>query len=92
MAAITIITMLDSATPSLPELAPFVGKKVKIRVREASDLDDLDDLIGHEYYAVCAAEVAAYGEPIPSLEEAREMLSTIPGSLAADIIADREDR
>ena len=32
------------------------------------------------------------GEPAPGLEEVRRRLSKIPGSMAADIIAEREDR
>jgi hypothetical protein len=31
-------------------------------------------------------------EHVPTLEEVRRILSKIPGSLSADIIAEREDR
>jgi hypothetical protein len=49
----------------------------------------LDDLIDHEFIAVCGQ---SNGEDVPSIEEVREILAKIPGSLAKDIIADREDR
>ena len=34
----------------------------------------------------------AGAEPAPGLEEVRRRLSKIPGSMAADVIAEREDR
>jgi hypothetical protein len=50
----------------------------------------LDDLIDHEFVADCARETQGTG--IPTIEEVRRMLSRIPGSLAEEIIAEREDR
>jgi hypothetical protein len=50
----------------------------------------LDDLIDHEFVADCAKEIQ--GKDIPTIEEVRRMLSKIPGSLAEEIIAEREDR
>ncbi|HYH68701.1 MAG TPA: hypothetical protein VD866_28670 [Urbifossiella sp.] len=47
-----------------------------------------DRLFDAEYYAECAADTS----PVPTLEEIRAITSKIPGSMAADIIADREDR
>ena len=83
------ITTLGAGTLSRPELAPFVGKVVEIRVREASDFDDVAD---HEYHAELEAEAVADDSPVPSLEEVRTMLTQIPGNLSADIIADRDER
>jgi hypothetical protein len=50
----------------------------------------LDLLIDHEFVAECERETE--GKDIPTIEEVRQMLSKIPGSLAQEIIADREDR
>lgn len=36
--------------------------------------------------------VVAGAEPAPGLDEVRRRLSKIPGSMAADFIAEREDR
>ncbi len=47
-----------------------------------------DRLFDAEYYAECAADTS----PIPTLEEVRAITSKIPGSMAADITADREER
>jgi len=95
VAPITIRTKLDSETLNLPELRPFLGKTVEIRVREES-ADPIDDLIDWEYLAELEAELeeelAEDPTPIPTIEEIREMMSSIPGNMAAEIIADREDR
>jgi hypothetical protein len=48
-----------------------------------------EDLIDHEFIAACARQ---QGEDVPTIEEVREILAKIPGSLADEIIADREDR
>jgi hypothetical protein len=50
----------------------------------------LDLLIDHEFVAECERETE--GKDIPTIEEVRQMLSKIPGSLAQEIIAEREDR
>lgn len=94
MATIRIKKHLDSETLVLPELRSLIGKTVEIRVTEESD--PLDDLIDWDYHEELEKELeeeqAEDRTPIPSLEEVRAILSKIPGSLAADIIADREDR
>lgn len=89
MTTIRITTKLESDTLSLPELRPLVGKTVEIQVREQGPLT-LDDLIDHEYHAQLEAEND--DSPVPTLEEVRAILAKIPGSLSADIIADREER
>ncbi len=56
----------------------------------AKEAADLDALIDHEFVAECEREIE--GKDIPTIEEVRQMLSRIPGSLAQEIIAEREDR
>ncbi len=46
------------------------------------------DWVDTEYHAQCEADT----EPVMSLEEVREMLRKIPGSMTADFIAEREER
>jgi hypothetical protein len=63
-----------------------------IRRDEASpeEATTLDTLIDHEFVADCEREIE--GKDIPAIEEVRQMLSKISGSLAQEIIAEREDR
>ena len=56
----------------------------------AEEAAALDALIDHEFVAECEREIE--GKDIPTIEEVRQMLSKIPGSLAQEIIAEREDR
>lgn len=49
----------------------------------------LEDLIDHQFVADCARDNEL---DIPTIEEVRQGLAKIPGSLAKDIIAEREDR
>jgi hypothetical protein len=50
----------------------------------------IDAFTDHEFVAEC--ERAIEGKDIPTIEEVRQMLSKIPGSLAQEIIAERKDR
>jgi Arc/MetJ-type ribon-helix-helix transcriptional regulator len=50
----------------------------------------LEDLIDYEAIEYCAREVE--GKQVPSIEEVRQMLSKIPGSMARAVIEEREDR
>ena len=59
-------------------------------VASAEGAAALDALTDHEFVAEC--ERAIEGKDIPTIEEVRQMLSKIPGSLAQEIIAEREDR
>jgi predicted DNA-binding antitoxin AbrB/MazE fold protein len=52
------------------------------------DLRDIWDLLDHEYMEECRRKAGH----APSIEEVRRLLSGIKGSLADDIIAEREDR
>ena len=56
----------------------------------AEEAAALDALIDHEFVADCEREIE--GKDIPTIEEVRQRLSRIPGSLAQEIIAEREDR
>jgi hypothetical protein len=49
----------------------------------------LEDLIDHQFVAACARDNEL---DIPTIEEVRQGLAKIAGSLAQDIIAEREDR
>jgi len=91
MATIRITKRLDSETLVLPEIRPLLGKTVEISVREQSE-SPIDDMIDWEYLAELEAEFADDPTPIPSLEEVRAALSSIPGSLTADIRAERDER
>ena len=89
MSTIRIKTRLESETLVLPELRPLIGKTVEIQVTEKSP-SALDDLIDWEYLAELEAEEDP--APIPSLEEVRAALSSIPGTMTADIRAERDER
>jgi hypothetical protein len=56
----------------------------------AKEAAALDALIDHEFVADCEREVE--GKDIPTIDEVRQMLSKIPGSLAQEIVDEREDR
>ena len=53
------------------------------------DATTLDDLIDHQFVADCARDIEM---DIPTIEELRQGLAKIPGSLSKDIIAELEDR
>jgi hypothetical protein len=44
--------------------------------------------IDTEYHAECATDPG----PVPTLAEVRAVMAKLPGSLSADLIADRDDR
>ncbi len=55
----------------------------------AADLTSRPDCrFDTEYEAECAADTS----PVPTLDEVRAILSKVPGSLAADVITDRDER
>ena len=91
MASVTINTVLNSDTLALPELRPLLGKRVEIRVTEEST-SAIERMLDTECHAACEAEFAADPSPVWSLAEVRAALSSIPGNLSDDIIADREER
>jgi hypothetical protein len=93
MAPIRITTKLESETLVLPELRPLVGKTVEIRVVEKVESESaIERLLDHELYATLEEEFANDPTPVLTLEEIRAITAKIPGSLSADVIADREER
>ena len=85
------------------ELKDFVQKKVhngafpseeavlqeavrRLRTEDATP----DDLIDWEAIESCSREVE--GKDVPSIEEVRQRLSKIPGSIAQAVIEEREER
>lgn len=48
-----------------------------------------EDLIDHDFIEECGRDK---GIEVPSVEDVRQALAKLPGSLAEQIIADREDR
>ncbi len=91
MAPITFNTVLTSDSLAFPELLPLVGKRVEIRVTEEA-ASASERMLDHELHATWEAEEIADNSPVPSIEEIRAMLSCIPGNMAEEIIADREER
>ncbi|MGL6097658.1 MAG: hypothetical protein ACRC7O_17900 [Fimbriiglobus sp.] len=91
MDPIRITARLDSETLILPELRPFLGKLVEIRVAEAGGTA-FERWLDHEYHAELDAEAAADSVPVPSLDEVRGLLADIPGSMTADFAAERDER
>lgn len=87
MEPIRIRTRLESDTLVLPELRSLVGKTVDISVAEAPD-DTLDSMLDDELHAECEADPS----PPVTLEEVRQGLAGIPGSMADDFAAERDDR
>ena len=49
-------------------------------------------MLDHEFHDIWEAEELADTTPVPSIQEIRAMLSCIPGNMAAEVIADREER
>jgi len=61
----------------------------RVALTISDSLDDLADTwLDHDYMAA----VDAMDEPEPGLEEVREALAKIPGSLSNDIRAERDSR
>jgi hypothetical protein len=87
MGTIRIKTRLVSETLVLPEIRPLIGKNVEISVTEEPQ-SPAERLLDTEYHAECEADTS----PEVSLDEVRRITSKIPGSMAADVIADRDER
>lgn len=68
------------------------GQRVSLNVESRSealhDLSDVKDLLDAEYVASCCQGA----DGVPSLEEARRILSVFKGSLADRICEEREER
>jgi predicted DNA-binding antitoxin AbrB/MazE fold protein len=76
----------------LRPLEPLPFKEHQTVSVTVSDVGDpLAAMIDYAFVENARREIEDVDD-IPSLEEVRSILSKIPGSLAADIIAEREDR
>jgi hypothetical protein len=87
MGTIRIKTRLESETLVLPEIRPLIGKNVEISVTEEPK-SPAERLLDTEYHAECEADTS----PEVSLDEVRSITSKIPGSMSAEVIADRDER
>ena len=83
MTAVRVHTTLGPELLALPEVASLLGQEVHVTLVPARRVDVPP--VATEFIEQCKAFVAAHG-PGPTIEEVREMLSVIPGSLY-----DRED-
>lgn len=76
-------------------LRPLEPLRLRERQKVSVTISDTDDplasMIDHTFVENARSEVEAM-EHVPTLEEVRRILSKVPGSLSADIIAEREDR
>jgi hypothetical protein len=91
MATVTFNTVLNSDALGIPELLPLAGKRVEIRVTEETD-SAIDRMLDTDIHAFFEAEDLADTSPVMSIEEIQAMLACIPGSMAEEVIADREER
>ncbi|MEI7685623.1 MAG: hypothetical protein WCL32_11405 [Planctomycetota bacterium] len=82
-----IRTRIESEILVLPELRSLIGKMVEIRVMEAETVP-IERMLDEEYHAQCEAEQSSR----VTLAEVRETLASIPGSMTADFIAERDER
>ncbi len=87
MTRIRIKTRIESDTLILPELGPWVGKTVEIRITEAGE-SVIERLFDSEYHADCEANTS----PEVPLGDVRAGLASIPGDLTADFAAERHER
>ena len=90
--------LLERARSSGRDPAQYLQELVRHHIQAAPQEDigavgstkGIDDLIDHEFVAECERELE--GKDILTVEEVRRMLAKIPGSLAEEILAEREDR
>jgi predicted DNA-binding antitoxin AbrB/MazE fold protein len=78
----------DGALHPVEPLALAEHERVTITIEPDGDLDDLID---HEFMSQCREEVAPMNY-IPTLEETQELLRSVPGSFADEIVRARGDR
>ena len=80
----------DGVPHPMEPLALAEHEHVTITIEQ---LDDLDDLIDHEYLAKSRADSAARNDrPVPTIKEIRERLEKVRGSLSDLIIQERGER
>ena len=84
--------LLEQARLSGQDPVQYAREIIRERISQANGSDTIvEDLIDHEFVAYCARETEGR-EDIPTIEEVRAILAKVSGSLAQDIIEDREDR
>jgi predicted DNA-binding antitoxin AbrB/MazE fold protein len=77
----------DGVLRPLEPVALTESQRVRLTISDAAGELSQRDL---ELVERARAEVAAL-PPVPTIEEVRSMLASIPGSLSADVIAERGD-
>ena len=84
------LTIPDAAYRRLAERAVAQNTTVDDLAARLLAEDPADSSVSLDtgYHADCAAETSA----VPTLAEVRAMTAKFPGSLAADLIAERDDR
>lgn len=87
MTSISVKTRLTSDIVTLPELRHLVGKDVEICVTEI-DENGIGAMLDTDYHAECEADTS----PEITLEEVRAALSSIPGTMTGDFLAERDER
>ena len=85
---------LERARLSGSDPVRYAQQIIRDHIRSSRDEADpakstLEDFIDDDFVADCAR--SSEGR-VPTIDEVRKILAKIPGSLSADIIADREDR
>ena len=79
-------TLSELATKSRDDM---LRQAVHSYLERAAQLEEEDDELDLACIQWCAEQLE--GQPPPSLEEVRQELSTIKGSLAAEIITERDE-
>ena len=93
--------LLERARASGRDLAGYVHQVLEQHLRPSEPVSGpgesangadltLEDLIDWEAIESCAREVE--GKDVPSIEEVRQRLAKIPGSMAQAVIEEREER
>ncbi len=82
--------LLERARVSGRDLASYIKGIIQDHIDQGEVIDEFDDLVDHDAIAYCAREIE--GKTIPTLEEVRQSLSKIPGSMAQTVIEERDER
>jgi hypothetical protein len=82
--------LLERARVSGRDLASYVKEIIQDHIDHGDAIAGLDDLVDHEAVAYCAREIE--GKDVPSLEEVRQALAKIQGSMARAVIEERDER
>jgi len=80
------LTIPDAAYRELADLARSQDTTIDALAVRLLGADSV--AIDSDYHAECEADAT----PVPTLAEARAVAAKVPGSFAADLIAEREER